>query len=161
MNKKIILVLSVGIIGTLLIIGTIKFLPFKLPFIQHVNKNISQTNIKTQSHTKEITTEQELNTALNSSKQKVIKFYASWCGACSYVDSYYQELAQELPNISFYSINVDNQELMKKIDELHLSKKGIEYLPTFLFINDKKTTEFTGAKKKEEMLSIIKDTFGS
>lgn len=159
MNKKIVIVLSLGVLGTLIIVGVTRFLPV-------INKKnpactpMEQAQAAPTAEVTNITDIQQLNKALEGKRPAVIKFYADWCGACSYVNGYYGQMSQELPEVDFYSVNIDNQALMKEIDDMQLSKEGIEYLPTFIMVQPGKVHEqMTGAKKKEEMIKTIKEIF--
>jgi thiol-disulfide isomerase/thioredoxin len=158
-NKKIAIVLALGIVGTLIVVGVVRFLPV-------VNKGIGTSPVTTSSSTsssgpQEISTKEDLTTALNGKKPMVIKFHADWCGACTFVKSYYDELAKELSSVDFYHINIDNQELMKHVDEQKVSKDGIVYLPTFIMKHsDKVHEQMHGAKDKKDMTKKIKETFG-
>lgn len=159
MNKKIVIVLFLGILGTLIVVGVTRF----LPVLNKKNDTCIPTieQIQTvQAEVTNITDIQQLNAALKEKQPIVIKFYADWCGACTYVNGYYSQLNEELPRVNFYSVNIDNQALMKEIDTMQLSKEGIEYLPTFIMIEQGKVhKQMTGAKKKEEMVKTIKETF--
>jgi thioredoxin 1 len=91
----------------------------------------------------------------------VIKFYANWCGACNHLATYYEEVAKEFEGtVTFYSLDSDNQELMKKAQEAGLSKEPIQYLPTMVFFEKGKVHEQqTGAMPKEELIMKVKTTF--
>lgn len=97
----------------------------------------------------------------NCTEPCVIKFYATWCGACNHLASYYEEVAKEFEGkVTFYSINCDDQELMKKVQEVGLTKEPIQYLPTVLFLEKGKVNEQqTGAMPKEELITKVKTTF--
>lgn len=126
--------------------------PKKSPTEESTTKDTSSNQT---CHT-EIQTTQELSKALTTQRPLVMKFYANWCGACNYVNGFYEDLAQEMPGIDFYSVNVDNQELMQEVQAQNVSKEGIEYLPTFVVMDPGKVhTQFTGGKPKEEMKATI------
>ena len=97
----------------------------------------------------------------DSTEPCVIKFYATWCGACNHLASYYEEVAKEFEGkVTFYSLNCDNQELMKKAQEAGLPKEQVQYLPTVVFFEKGKVHEHqTGAMPKEELISKVKTTF--
>ena len=155
MNKKISMILLLGIVGTLALVTGIKFLPLKkhLHPCQPTTQSPSALPMA-QKEIQEIKNLEELSAALDGKRPMVLKFYANWCGACTYVKKYYPDLAQEVPEVDFYHIDIENQELMHHVEEKQLSKEGIEYLPTFIMIHPGKVHEqTTGAKKKEDMVT--------
>ena len=168
MNKKALVVVGLGVLGTIMVIGITQYLPITnngyttCPHSEPLTNQVTSetSSLAPDSITSDVSSSQELSTALAGNKPFVIKFYANWCGACSYVNSYYSELAQEIPNVDFYSVNIDNQDLMLEIDKMKIAKEDITYLPTFVMINPGKThTQTTGAKKKEAMITDIKKAF--
>lgn len=97
----------------------------------------------------------------NCTEPCVIKFYADWCGACNHLATYYEKVAKEFTGkVTFYSINCDNQEIMKKAQEAELSKEPVQYLPTLVFLEKGKVHEqVTGAMPEEELVAKVKTTF--
>ncbi len=97
----------------------------------------------------------------NCTEPCVIKFYANWCGACNHLASYYEEVAKEFEGkVTFYSLDCDNQELMKKAQEAGIPKEPVQYLPTVVFFEKGKVHEQqTGAMPKEELIAKVKTTF--
>lgn len=164
MNKKLITLLVLTVVGTLTIVTIIHLLPTIKKMTPLSQKITTQTAVPPQQPiiTQDISTQDQLETALASKRPMVFKFYAGWCGACTYVNSYYAELKEDLPDIDFYSINIDNQEIMQQVESKKLSKEGIVYLPTFLMIQSgKETKQLTGAKKKDDMIAEIKKAFAA
>lgn len=162
MSKKLITMLALGVVGTLTVVTVIRF----MPIIKNKTQVSAETSPKntlpetTSVLESEITNTTQLTSVLESKKPMVLKFYADWCGACTYVNSYYGELKKDLPDIDFYSINIDNQEIMQLVNSKKLSPEEITYLPTFLMIQTgKETKQITGAKKKEDMIAEIKNIF--
>ena len=80
----------------------------------------------------------------------VIDCYADWCGPCKMLSPIIDELSEELTNINFYKLNVDEEE------ELAYEYR-IMSIPTIL-IFEKGVLKQTlvGFKNKEELLSILK-----
>ncbi len=97
----------------------------------------------------------------NCTEPCVIKFYATWCGACNHLASYYEEVAQEFEGkVTFYSLDCDNQELMKKAQEAGIPKEPVQYLPTVVFFEKGKVHEQqVGAMPKDELISKVRTTF--
>lgn len=109
----------------------------------------------------EISTPEELQKIVNTDRPAVIKFHAHWCGACNHLGTYYQEVADTVgPDVDFYSINVDTQDLNKKAEELGIPKEKIMYLPTVVLLHPGKVHEqMTGAPQKEALIEKINSTF--
>ena len=80
----------------------------------------------------EINNIQEFNKILNNGENKVIKFYAPWCGACKQMTEPYENIAKKNKDVKFYSVNMDNKDFKK----LHKDHK-IEGYPTTLFFKGK------------------------
>ena len=109
----------------------------------------------------EVTTPEQLEALIKDDKEAVIKFYANWCGACNHLASYYQDVAREFNgSVSFYSIDVNNKDLMEKANALKIPKEQIMYLPTLVFLQPGKTHEqITGAPTKEALIDKVKSIF--
>ena len=156
-GKKLFTVLFLGILGTLIVIGAIKFLP--------IQKSLSQGHTATDhsgehESVKKISNIKELAQIIKSKEPMVIKFYADWCGACNYVKGPFSEIAHELSNIKFYDINVDDQDIMSYIDEHKIAKDGIEALPTFVLRKkDSINEQIVGGMSKEKLAEKIKQVF--
>lgn len=162
MSKKIIQVISIIALLSAALFFFIKKSPIVAPTACETcttqPTQVAQHKESKKTTYTEIQTPEQLQQALNTTNPFVIKFYANWCGACNYVNEFYPELAQEMPHITFYSLNVDNQELMKAVQALTVSKEGIEYLPTFVVIQPGKVhTQFTGGRNKEDMKKTIQE----
>lgn len=158
LGKKLFTVLFLGILGTLIVIGTIKFLPLKKTCQNCTHEHGSKTTPPTQGPVTTISTVKEFTHALNSKKDMIIKFYANWCGACNYVKGPFAEAAHEFSNIHFYDIDVDNQDIMNYVDEHKIGK--VEALPTFLFFKNGKSVEkIVGGMNKEHLKKEIKQIF--
>ena len=72
-----------------------------------------------------------------------VDFYADWCGPCRISAPIIEELSEEVKDVKFVKVNVDqNQDLAQQY--------GIFSIPTFMiFKNGKKVHEFVGARDKE------------
>lgn len=79
----------------------------------------------------------------------VLYFTADWCNPCKKVRPVVDEINREYSNAKFITIDADIElELVEKF--------GIRSVPTFILIDDgKEVSRTTGAKTKEELLSLI------
>lgn len=62
----------------------------------------------------------------------VADFYADWCGPCKMIAPFFKEISEEIPDISFVKINVDENETLAaelnvmSIPTIIILKNGIE-----------------------------------
>lgn len=79
----------------------------------------------------------------------VLYFTADWCNPCKKVRPVVDEISREYSDAKFITIDADTElELVEKF--------GIKSVPTFILIDDgKEVSRTTGAKTKEELLSLI------
>ncbi len=80
---------------------------------------------------------------VKQNKIVVVDFYAVWCGPCMMLAPIIEQLAAEMPSISFAKVNVDNAR------ELAM-KYGIMSIPTLLvFVNGNLVDRIVGSMPKE------------
>jgi len=80
---------------------------------------------------------------------KIIRFTSSWCQPCKALAPILDQLQLENPNISFETIDVDqNKEIT--------SNYRVTSVPTIVFVkNGIEATRFTGVKSKTVIQSLI------
>ena len=80
----------------------------------------------------------------------LVDCYAPWCGPCKMLSPIVDEVAEELSDIKFFKLNVDdNEELAQKYQ--------IMSIPTLLvFENGELKTTSVGFKNKEEVINLVK-----
>lgn len=78
-----------------------------------------------------------------------VDFYADWCGPCKLTSPIIDELSEQMKNIKFVKVNVDeNQDLA--------GKYSIFSIPTFLmFKTGKVVNQMVGAAGKERFVEEI------
>lgn len=79
-----------------------------------------------------------------------VDFFAVWCGPCKMTEPIIHEISEEIKDIKFVQINVDeNSDLA--------SQYSVFSIPTFvIFKNGKAISQFVGARGKEGFLAEIK-----
>ena len=79
----------------------------------------------------------------------LVDFYAQWCGPCKMTGPIIEQLAEEVSNVKFVKVNVDqNQELS--------SQYQVFSIPTFLIFKDGQVVnQFVGALSREGFLAEI------
>lgn len=84
----------------------------------------------------------------------MVDFYAQWCGPCKMTKPIIEQLAEEIKNVKFVKVDVDqNQELS--------SQYQVFSIPTFLIFKDGQVVnQFVGALSKEGFLAEINRVVG-
>ena len=87
---------------------------------------------------------------LSSNGKVVVDCFAEWCGPCKMLSPIIDELAEELTDVNFYKLNVDESvEVVRKYN--------IMSIPTILIFNDGELINQTvGLKSKEELKELLK-----
>ena len=80
----------------------------------------------------------------------LVDCYAEWCGPCKMLSPIVDELAEEISDVTFYKLNVDDS------DEI-VRKYSVMSIPMLLVFEDGelKTTS-VGFKSKEEVKDLLK-----
>lgn len=95
-------------------------------------------------------TASEFNSAVDvNDKLIVIDFWASWCGPCKMLSPIIDELSEEMSDISFYKVNVDNERELA-------ARFGVSSIPTVVMIkNQKIVNQFIGYMDKDSVRARI------
>ena len=94
-------------------------------------------------------TDKEFDESIKTGKV-LVDFYADWCGPCKMLSPVVDELSEELKDISFYKLNVDES------DEV-VRKYSVMSIPTLLiFENGELKNTSVGFKSKDELKEMLK-----
>ena len=86
---------------------------------------------------------------LHAGKLAVLDFWAAWCGPCMMLKPVFEELSQEMPQVKFCKLDVDEER------ELAM-QYGIESIPTLLFFKDGRVIyKLVGLRGKDELRTEI------
>jgi thioredoxin 1 len=80
---------------------------------------------------------------------QVLKFGAPWCGPCKMLNPVIDELKEEMTNVEFESVDVDQ-------DPGKAAEYGVMGIPRVFIIKDgEKVEDFTGFKPKDVIKELI------
>lgn len=98
-----------------------------------------------------ITKENFQSEVLKSDKKVLLDFWATWCGPCMMLSPTVDEVANEVSNVKFGKINVDEQgELAQQF--------GISSIPTLVVVKDGKVVkQSVGLIPKSTILELLQD----
>lgn len=97
----------------------------------------------------EITDENFSKEVISYDGLAVIDFWAAWCGPCKMLSPIIDELSEEVSDVKFCKVNVDEQEKIAAEFDIHS-------IPTVIFIKNGKTADKSiGFVQKEELLERI------
>ena len=93
------------------------------------------------------TFEQEV---LKSQTPVLVDFFATWCGPCKMQAPIVDQLAEEMPDVQFCKINIDEEMLLAV-------KNQVASIPTIMVVkNGEITYRQPGLLQKEELAALIK-----
>lgn len=79
----------------------------------------------------------------------LLDLYADWCGPCKMLAPFITEASEEITNVTFCKVNVDEEE---KLAEMF----GVQAIPTLIFLKNKQEiARKIGFVPKNELLSWI------
>ena len=94
-------------------------------------------------------TDNEFDEVIKNGKV-LVDFYAEWCGPCKMLGPVVEEVSEELKDVSFYKLNVDES------DEI-VRRYSVMSIPTLLvFENGELKNTSVGFKNKEEVKELLK-----
>ena len=86
---------------------------------------------------------------MQADKPVIIDFWAAWCGPCQMMGPVVEELADEIQDVKFGKINVDEQPELA-------AKFGVMSIPTFIMMKDGEEVKKTmGAMPKSELAAYF------
>lgn len=86
---------------------------------------------------------------LASPQPVVVDFYADWCGPCRRMGPVVDDLSQQLPNVKFVRVNIDNSPRTAQ-------RYGISSIPTVaVFAGGRELGASTGAVPEQQLANSI------
>jgi len=84
-------------------------------------------------------------------KLLVVDFWASWCGPCKMLSPVIDALSEEMTDVTFYKVNVDDERALA-------SHFGVSSIPTVVMIKDKQiVNQFVGYADKATVRNRIEE----
>ena len=86
---------------------------------------------------------------LESKGKVLVDFNATWCGPCKMLGPIIDELSEEIENVKFVSVDVDEEEELA-------SEYGVSSIPCLVLFEDgKEKDRVVGFRPKEELAEFI------
>lgn len=87
---------------------------------------------------------------IKESKKVVIDCFATWCGPCRMLSPVLDNISEELKDVTFYKIDVDNAEKIT-------TEYQIMSIPTLLIFEDGKLKDkVVGLRSKSDLIDLLK-----
>ena len=98
-----------------------------------------------------VTNETFKNEVLDSNQKVIIDFYADWCGPCKVFSPIFEKVSQELEDVKFVRVNVD--------EEPELANKYMAYSIPYIVVieNGEVVNSHTGLVDEEALKQLIKN----
>lgn len=82
-------------------------------------------------------------------KPTVLKFSAGWCSPCKSYTPIFEKVSQEMKDVNFYTVDVD--------DEMEISSIfSVRSIPTTIIINtDGEQSSYTGLMPQNKLMELI------
>ncbi len=94
----------------------------------------------------------EYDAVLKDNKSVFVDFYADWCGPCKMVGPLVEELSNEMTDVKFVKVNVDNLPDVAQ-------RYGIMSIPTLLAFKDGELVgNIVGFQPKEALAQLANKT---
>jgi thioredoxin 1 len=98
---------------------------------------------------KELTKSDFENEVLKSDKKTLVDFNADWCGPCQMLHPILEEVSNEIENVNFFSVNIDDEE------ELAEQYDVISIPCLVVFENGKEVKRDLGMMPKKKILKLL------
>lgn len=81
----------------------------------------------------------------------LVDFFAEWCGPCRMLTPIIEELANDVPSVLIFKVNIDESPETSQ-------RYGISSIPTMLLLKDgQEVKKVVGLKDKDFLLALLQD----
>lgn len=96
-----------------------------------------------------VTTDNFEAEVLKADQPVLVDFFATWCGPCQMVGPIFEQLSEEVPNVKFVKVNVD--------EETDIARQyRVTSIPTFVLIKKGQSVKTeVGALPKSALLKLL------
>lgn len=95
--------------------------------------------------------DKNIESLINQTNISVVKFGATWCGPCKMLAPVLEKLSEELIEVTFIDVDVDDEEA-----EITVKNSGVSSVPLMVFYKDGKiVNKILGFRPEEEIKKII------
>lgn len=86
---------------------------------------------------------------IQSEQTVLIDFWATWCGPCQMLAPFLEEVAEEMPEVKFCKVNVDEEPELT-------SRFGVMNIPMLVVMKDGKlVNQSVGFQGKEQIKALV------
>ncbi len=96
-----------------------------------------------------VTTDNFESEVIKAEQPVLVDFFATWCGPCQMVGPIFEQLSEEVPNVKFVKVNVD--------EETDIARQyRVTSIPTFVLIKKGQAVKTeVGALPKSALLKLL------
>ena len=96
--------------------------------------------------------DKNIESLINQTNISVVKFGATWCGPCKMLAPVLEKLSEELVEVTFIDVDVDDEEA-----EITVKNGEVSSVPLMVFYKEgKPVNKVLGFRPEEEIKKIIK-----
>ncbi|MFT4250211.1 MAG: thioredoxin [Candidatus Woesearchaeota archaeon] len=96
-----------------------------------------------------VTKESFESSVLGADNAVIVDFYADWCGPCKRLAPVFEELSQEVSDVGFFKVDVDDQSELA-------GQFAVQSIPTLIIFKGGQPVErVMGAMPKDELKRVL------
>lgn len=97
--------------------------------------------------------DKNIESLVNQTKVSVVKFGATWCGPCKLLAPVLEKLSDEIANVTFVDVDVDDEDA-----EISVKNNNVSSVPLMVFYKEGQPVQkVLGFRPEEEIKKIISE----